>query len=74
MSSTIDPFHEGFESGKLEGYKEGYEKGLKSVLDRLEKVYVEDVGRPDRGSSEGEAILKLARELVVWAKGELEKI
>lgn len=44
------------------GFDEGLEKGRKEILDWLEHAYINDPGRPDRGSPKAEAILELARD------------
>jgi hypothetical protein len=52
------------EAGRLreEGRQEGVLQGRMEILSWLEKRYLEDEGRPDRDSPEGQAMLKLARE------------
>ena len=45
-----------------EGFNEGLQKGRQEILDWLQKAYLEDPGRPDRGTPKAEAILELARD------------
>lgn len=45
------------EDGRIEGLKQGRQE----ILDWLEFSYVEDPGRPDRGTPKAEAILELAK-------------
>ena len=45
------------EESRIEGLKQGRQE----ILDWLEFSYVEDPGRPDRGTPKAEAILELAR-------------
>lgn len=45
-----------------EGFKEGLEKGRMEILDFLQHAYLEDPGRPDRGTPKAEAILEVARD------------
>lgn len=54
-------FDEGFEQGRQDGLEEGIQKGRKEMLDWLEQAYVNDQGRPDRGTPKAEAILEIAR-------------
>ena len=46
------------EEGRIEGLKEG----RREILDWLENTYLDDPGRPDRGTPKAEAILELARD------------
>ena len=50
-----------FRNELYDGYKDGFNEGLGLILNRLEHAYIDDPGRPDRGSPKGEAILELAR-------------
>jgi hypothetical protein len=54
-----------------DGFKDGLERGLKAVVLRLQHAYIDDEGRPDRGSPKGEAMLELARDMSVYAQGVL---
>lgn len=44
-----------------DGFKEGLEKGRQEILEWLEHAYIDDPGRPDRGTPKAEAILELAK-------------
>ena len=54
------------------GIKEGKAQYRAKVLTYLQDRYINDEGRPDRGSPEGEAILNLARELSGYLKHDDE--
>ena len=41
--------------------EEGRNEGRKDLLDWLEDAYINDPGRPDRGTPKAEAILELAK-------------
>lgn len=57
-----DPaINEALKNAEQVGYKRGVEEGHKDLLDWLDYAYMNDPGRPDRGTPEGEAILELAR-------------
>lgn len=43
------------------GFERGLEKGRQEILDWLEHAYINDPGRPDRGTPKAEAILELAK-------------
>lgn len=47
---------------RQEGHKEGLNQGRQEILDWLEHAYMDPATRPDRGSPEGEAILKVAQD------------
>jgi hypothetical protein len=51
------------EAAKLreEGFQEGLNKGRMEIVDWLQAAYLDDEGRPDRGSPKAEAILEMAR-------------
>ena len=51
------------------GVEHGYATCRAEVLSHLEKCYIGDPGRPDRGTPEANAILKLARDLSAKLKG-----
>jgi hypothetical protein len=46
---------------RKEAHEEGLQKGRQEILDWLENAYLNDPGRPDRGTPKAEAILELAR-------------
>lgn len=46
-----------------EGFQEGLDKGRREILDFLQRAYIEDEGRPDRGSPEARAILEVANKV-----------
>jgi hypothetical protein len=46
---------------RQEGFDEGLAKGRHEILDWLEHAYIDDPGRPDRGTPKAEAILELAQ-------------
>jgi len=52
------------EESRIEGLKQGRQE----ILDWLEFSYVEDPGRPDRGTPKAEAILELARDAAKYIK------
>ena len=52
------------EESRIEGLKQGRQE----ILDWLEFSYVEDPGRPDRGTPKAEAILELARDAGKYIK------
>jgi len=54
------------------GIKEGKSQYKVKVLSYLEDRYLNDEGRPDRGTPEGQAILTLARELSGYLKHDDE--
>jgi len=54
------------------GIKEGKAQYKNKVLTYLQDRYINDDGRPDRGSPEGQAILTLARELSGYLKHDDE--
>lgn len=56
-----------FDLGFKKGAEHGFDELKTDVLDWLQAKYITDPDRPDRGSPEGEAILKLARELQLFA-------
>lgn len=43
------------------GHQKGLEQGRQEILHWLEDAYINDVGRPDRGTAKAEAILEIAR-------------
>lgn len=43
-----------------EGFDEGLIRGQRQILDWLQDAYINDIGRPDRGSPKAEAILEMA--------------
>ena len=43
-----------------EGFNDGLEKGRLEIIDFLERAYLSDEGRPDRGTPQAAAILELA--------------
>jgi hypothetical protein len=43
-----------------EGFEEGLTKGRQEILDWLQRAYLDDPGRPDRGTPKAEAILEMA--------------
>lgn len=49
------------EAGYEVGHSEGLAKGRQEILDFLQHAYIEDEGRPDRGTPEAKAILELAK-------------
>lgn len=51
-----------------EGRVEGLKQGRQEILDWLENAYVDDPGRPDRGTPKAEAILELARDAGKYIK------
>lgn len=53
---------------RREGHAEGLAKGRQEILDWLQRAYIDDMGRPDRGSAKAEAILELAREASTYFK------
>jgi hypothetical protein len=44
-----------------EGFDEGIVRGRREILDWLQNAYIEDVGRPDRGTPRALAILDIAK-------------
>lgn len=50
------------ERSRREGFEEGINAGRREILDWLERTYLTDPGRPDRGSPKAEAMLTLAQE------------
>ena len=47
---------------RQEGVEEGLKQGRQEIVDWLQNAYINDPGRPDRGTPKGEAILELARD------------
>ena len=46
---------------RAEGHAEGLQKGRQEILDWLQNAYLNDPGRPDRGTPKAEAILEISR-------------
>lgn len=44
------------------GFNEGLTQGRKEIIDWLERAYMSDPGRPDRGTPKAQALLTLASE------------
>lgn len=55
-------YQQDVDKARAEGMEEGLQRGRAEIIDFLEKAYLEDERRPDRGTPEGNAILDLARE------------
>lgn len=55
-------YEAGFNDGRLDGLEEGVDRGRQEILDWLQWAYLDDPGRPDRGTPKAEAILELARD------------
>jgi hypothetical protein len=53
---------EAIEYAEKMGREEGLQQGRQEILDWLERAYINDPGRPDRGSPKAEAMLELARD------------
>lgn len=60
-------------AGYTVGYAEGLQKGAQLAIDFLQDAYIEDEGRPDRGSPKAEAILELAKSLSTHLREKLRK-
>lgn len=56
-----DRYRRDVEVARKEGFREGLAKGHKDILDWLQASYT-GPNAPDRGSAEGEAILKMAKD------------
>lgn len=56
----FEPVKEAIQFAGEQGDKQGYERGLKEILDWLQWAYIDDEGRPDRGTPKAEAILEIA--------------
>jgi hypothetical protein len=46
---------------RYEGYREGLDRGRQDMIDWLQHAYLDDPGRPDRGTPKADAILEVAR-------------
>lgn len=68
-SMVNDPDFPIFKAGVDHGIKEGSSAMMKKALTFLEENYVGPRARPERGSAEGNAVLKLARELAEYLRG-----
>ena len=56
-----------------DGFNEGLAKGRQEILDWLQYAYLDDPGRPDRGTPKAEAILQLAQEASLHFQKKLGK-
>lgn len=55
------------------GYDRGFLEGRADILNWLERAYIEDAGRPDRGTPKAEAILEIARAAGAYLRKPVKK-
>lgn len=55
-----------------EGEANGIRLGQRQILDFLQHAYIEDQGRPDRGTPKAEAILEMAKQAAAHFKLKLQ--
>lgn len=55
-------YRKDIEQVRKEGFDEGLAQGRQEILDYLERAYLEDPGRPARGTPKAEAMLEIAHE------------
>lgn len=58
--SVKDKLIEELTKARDEGFDDGIVRGRREILDWLQNAYINDVGRPDRGSPKAQAILEMA--------------
>jgi hypothetical protein len=64
-----------YDLGFKSGASHGFDELRLEALTFLQEKYIVDENRPDRGSPEAEALLKLARELAAHIEGlKLKKV
>lgn len=73
----VDMDHPAIKKGVKAAHDEGFQLGLaqgrKEILDYLEHAYMNDPGRPDRGTPKAEAILEMAREASEHFKKKMKR-
>ena len=70
---SIERYEADLKLAREEGLKEGRIAGREEAINWLQSAYLDDEGRPDRGTPKAEAILEIAKDLVKYLQSKVDK-